>query len=139
MFESLTIITLSLIAFFAFQNMRLGLTSAVPKDPKNRAQLFASECLTTIKNKLAGAKLLRLEENKVAIACAQGSEELWSAEGHLWSKTDDKPPVRLNTLGEAGTVRFEQLSAEAIAVKIHAEVSPEAQHDVAVRLNASFN
>lgn len=141
MFESITIITLSLIAFCVYQNLDLGLTAKVPKDPRNRVQTFAAQCLGTVKERLAGATCVQLEGNKVAFRRAgtdSGVESLWSDQGCLWGQADGQKPVKLNELGQDGKVTFEKLSDDGLYVKIHAQLDANIEKDVGVRLTASF-
>jgi len=141
MFESITIITLSLIAFCVYQNLDLGLTAKVPKDPRNRVQTFAAQCLGTVKERLAGATCVELQENKVAFRRAGADaavESLWSDQGFLWGQTGAEKPVKLNELGKDGKVTFEKLSADGLYIKIHAQLDANVKKDVGVRLTASF-
>lgn len=129
MFETLTITTLLLVAFFFYQNMRWGLTSAIPKDDDARLRFYCSECLTSLKTLLAGAEIKRLE-----------ADSLWLADDRCLTVQEGK--VRLNeqtlsNLGPRGSLHFEQLSDTGLMVTIQAQET-EKSHRIGVRLDVKF-
>ena len=139
MFETLTLTTLLLVAFFFYQNMSLGLTSAVPKDPENRMRFFCSECLTSLKGLLAGSTVHELEADRISFVAA-GEEKpssLSLQEHKVVIQNADQSPRQLHTLGDQGSLQFEKISDRGLMVTIEAK-NGDASHKVAVRLEATF-
>jgi len=134
MFESLTITTLLLIAFFFYQNMRWGLTSAIPKDAQARLRFYCSECLTTLKQMLAGARIEHLEEHRVTF---NDGQKLLLREGEVVLQQLGQKDRVLHTLGPRGDLTFERLSETGLMVNIRAQEAEEA-HRIAVRLDVKF-
>lgn len=139
MFETLTVTTFLLILFFFYQNMKLGLTSAVPKDAKDRMKFFASECLTSVKQLLAGSTVHELDRDQITFVPAGGEQrQSLSLQGHkLTLQKPDEPAKSLHNLGEKGTLQFEKISEKGLMVTIEA-CDGDACHRVAVRLEATF-
>lgn len=129
MFESLTITTILLILFFAYQNMKWGLTSAIPKDDDARLRFYCSECLTSLKNLLAGARIKQLELESLYLA---DDQRLHLKEGkvRLGEQT-------LANLGPRGLLSFERLSDTGLMVTIQAQET-EKSHRICVRLQVEF-
>ncbi len=129
MFETLTITTLLFVAFFAYQNMRWGLTSAIPKDDEARLRFYCSECLTSLKSLLAGAEIKHLE---TASLCLADDRRLSAVEGKvlLAERT-------LCNLGPRGSLQFERLSDTGLMVTIQAQETDKS-HRIAVRLDVKF-
>ena len=134
MFESLTITTLLLIAFFFYQNMRWGLTSAIPKDDQARLRFYCSECLTTLKQMLAGARIEHLEEHQVSF---NEGQKLLIREGEVVLQQPGQKDKVLHTLGPRGELTFERLAETGLMVNIRAQEAEES-HRIAVRLDVKF-
>ena len=129
MFETLTLTTLLLVAFFFYQNVRWGLTSAIPKDDDARLRFYCSECLTNLKNLLAGAEVKRLQ-----------TDSLWLADDRCLTVQEGKARLgeqTLANLGPLGSLKFEQLSDTGLMVTIQAQET-EKSHRIAVRLDVKF-
>ncbi|MFN8610491.1 MAG: hypothetical protein U0931_23330 [Vulcanimicrobiota bacterium] len=129
MFETLTITTILLVLFFAYQNVKWGLTSAIPKDDDARLRFYCSECLTALKNLLAGARLKRLEPDSLYLA---DDRRLYVDEGKV--RLGDS---QLANLGPRGQLSFERLSETGLMVSIQAQ-EVEKSHRIAVRLEVEF-
>ena len=129
MFETLTITTILLVLFFAYQNVKWGLTSAIPKDDDARLRFHCSECLTALKNLLAGARLKRLEPDSLYLA---DDRRLYVDEGKV--RLGDS---QLANLGPRGQLSFERLSETGLMVSIQAQ-EVEKSHRIAVRLEVEF-
>ena len=139
MFETLTLTTLLITLYFFYMNTKLGLTSSVPKNPENRMKFFCSECLTTLKQLLAGAKVRQLDGQSLSFESAANPElsRLACREGRVVLQTADQPPRTLHTLGSRGRLTFEQVSERGLLVDIEA-ADGDASHRVSVRLEAVF-
>jgi hypothetical protein len=138
MFESLTLITCSLILWFAWQLKSLGLTSTVPKDSGNRAHYFASQCLEVVKKELSGADITDLKPHSVEYHPQGGDQKpfrIWSEDGQTRIRKDGAAVPLHDKTGEV-ELNFEQLSAGSLLVKIAAKVGATAKHEVGVRLEA---
>ena len=129
MFETLTLTTLLLIAFFAYQNVRWGLTSAIPKDDDARLRFYCSECLTGLKSLLAGAELKGLEKDSLYLA---DDRRLTVEEGKVMLAERT-----LSNLGPRGSLQFDRLSDTGLMVTIQAQET-EKSHRIAVRLDVKF-
>lgn len=129
MFETLTITTLLFIAFFAYQNFRWGLTSAIPKDDEARLKFYCSECLTRLKDTLAGADIQQVESESL---CLADERRLAVIDGKV--KLGDE---LLATLGPRGSLHFERLSDTGLMVTIQAQES-EKSHRIALRLEVRY-
>lgn len=139
MFESLTVTTLLLVLFFFYQNMALGLTSTVPKDSHNRMRYFCSECLTSLKQLLAGSTVHELETERLTFVSA-GQQSLMTLslqDSKVMFEGADQQRKPLHSLGDQGSLMFEQLSENGLMVTIEAR-SGEAAHKIAVRLETQF-
>ncbi|MBX3170864.1 MAG: hypothetical protein KF760_25885 [Candidatus Eremiobacteraeota bacterium] len=134
MFETLTITTLLLIAFFAYQNVRWGLTSAIPKDAQARLRFYCSECLTTVKQLLAGARIEHLEGERLSF---NNGQQLFIREGDVILQQPGQKDRVLHTLGKRGELTFERLSDTGLMVNIRAQEAEEA-HRIACRLEVEF-
>jgi hypothetical protein len=129
MFESITITTILLILFFAYQNMKWGLTSVIPKDDEARLRYYCSECLTSLKNLLAGARIKQLELDSLYLA---DNQRLYVEEGKV-----RLGELTLANLGPRGQLSFERLSDTGLMVTIHAQET-EKSHRISVRLQVEF-
>ena len=100
MFESITLITICLVLFFAWNNKQLGLTAAVPKEPNALAQWQANQCLQTFKSRLTGATIKSLEETRVKVALKESGEtaEFWSEGGNVFQQMGTGKPEKLHSL-----------------------------------------
>ncbi len=134
MFESLTITTLLLIAFFFYQNMRWGLTSAIPKDAQARLRFYCSECLTTLKQMLAGARIEHLEDRRLTF---NDGQQLLLRDGEVVLQQLGQKDKVLHTLGARGELIFERLSDTGLMINIRAQEAEES-HRIAVRLDVKF-
>jgi len=139
MFETLTVTTLLLMAFFFWQNQRLGLTSAIPKDPNNRVQFFCSECLTSLKTLLPRSTILELKSDSIRFTPSGSSQphQLSVREGKVWLTQGDAPARSVSFLGPQGRLEFEKISDTGLMVKVDARVE-EAAHDAALRLEVEY-
>lgn len=139
MFETLTVTTLLLIAFFFWQNQRLGLTSAIPKDPVNRAQFFCSECLTSLKTLLPRSTILEVNNDSLRFTPSGSSQShhLSVQEGKIWLTQAEGPARSLGFLGPQGKLEFEKVSQTGLMIKVDARVD-EASHDAALRLEVEY-
>jgi len=139
MFESLTLITIGVILFFAWQNRQLGLTATVPKDPGARAHWQASQCLETFKKYLSGATIKHLEAGRLRVVPPDSTKpvEFWCEAGKVFQKVDAGEPEEIHFLGSAGTLFFRLLSPQALFAKIVADSGSGAHHEVGVRLEVS--
>lgn len=139
MFETLTVTTLLLIAFFFWQNQRLGLTSAVPKDPVNRMQYFCSEALVQLKQVLPHANIVELQPERLSFKRSGESKlcQIWAENGKLILLPGESQEI-LGTLGEEGSVRFEKASEQGLLVVVEAR-SGEANHRLSLRLEVSYS
>ena len=138
MFESITLVTVSLILWFAWQCKSLGLTSTVPKEAGNRANYFATQCLEVVKKELAGANILELGAHCVEYGnpgSQQQPSRLWSEDGVTRLRKEGTAVVLHDKSSEV-ELSFEQLSARSLLVKISARVGTAARHEVGVRLEA---
>lgn len=135
MFESITITTILFILFFFWQNKRLGLTSEVPLDPKDRVHYFASECLSTLKNLLPGSHVKEIGANQLTfIKSGSSAQQTISVrDGRLF--LDEKG---LNELGEQGQIHFEKASETGLMVTVEAN-NGQAEHKLSVRLEVRYN
>lgn len=134
MFETLTLTTLLLIAFFAYQNFRWGLTSTIPKDAQARLRFYSSECLTSVKQMLAGARIEQMEDNQLKF---NDGQQLSLREGQVILKQQGQKDRVLHTLGKYGELTFERLSETGLMVNIRAQEAEES-HRIAVRLDVHF-
>ena len=135
MFETLTLMTLGLIFFFAWQNKQLGLTSTVPKEPGARARWQAAQCLQTCKERLAHCQILNLQPHRLEVQVKDGEKlTLWSESGEVYAQSGGSKQQKLHSLGAAGQVVFSLLSPQALFVKIIADSGQGAHHEVGVRL-----
>lgn len=139
MFETLTVTTLLLVAFFFWQNQRLGLTSAIPKDPNNRVQFFCSECLTNLKTLLPRSTILEITSDSLRFTPNGSSQphQLSVREGKVWLTQGDAPARSVSFLGPQGSLEFEKLSDTGLMIKVGARVD-EAAHDAALRLEVEY-
>lgn len=129
MFESLTITTILLILFFAYQNVKWGLTSAIPKDDDARLRFYCSECLTNLKNLLTGAGIKELTPDSLTLS---DDRRLHVQEGKVRLGETTLAP-----LGPRGQLRFERLSETGLMCTIQAQET-EKSHRIAVRLEVEF-
>lgn len=134
MFETLTITTLLLVAFFAYQNVRWGLTSAIPKDAQARLRFYCSECLTSLKQLLAGARVEHLEEHQLSF---NDGQKLLLRQGEVVLQQPGQKEKVMHTLGPRGDMTFERLSETGLMVNIRAQETDES-HRIAVRLDVKF-
>ena len=134
MFETLTITTLLLVAFFAYQNVRWGLTSAIPKDAQARLRFYCSECLTSLKQWLAGAGVEHLEEHQLSF---NDGQKLLLRQGEVVLQQPGQKEKVMHTLGPRGDMTFERLSETGLMVNIRAQETDES-HRIAVRLDVKF-
>ena len=139
MFETLTLTTLLLIGFFFWQNQRLGLTSAVPKDPNNRVSFYCSECLTRLKSLLHNATIQEVKPDTLRFTPAESDivHQLTMQEGNLMLAQGQAAPTLVTFLGAEGRVDFDKSSDSALIVTIQAKTA-EASHQVALRLEVSY-
>lgn len=139
MFETLTLLTLSFIAFFTYQNYRLGLTAAVPKDPQSRVNFFCSECLIRLKALLPQATVHSFDNNQIDFTPSgtTAAHQLKLDSGQLVLIAGEAPPRKEAFLGSEGSLRFEKLSDNALMVTVEARTS-EASHRVGLRLEVQF-
>ena len=134
MFESLTLTSILLVLFFFYQNMRWGLTSAIPKDPDARLRFYCSECLTNLKTMLVGAPILAIEPDRLHFG---ENAQLYVRDGNVMlERTGEKERV-LQNLGAKGHLAFEKLSETGLMVTIQAQ-EEEAKHRVALRMEVTF-
>jgi len=139
MFESITLVTVSLLLWFAWQCKSLGLTSTVPKEAGNRAHYFVAQCLEVVKQELAGADIIELSPHSVEYhphGADRPSSRLWSEDGQTRLRKESSPSVTLHDKSSELELNFEQLSAGALLVKIAAKVGTSGKHEVGVRLEA---
>lgn len=134
MFESLTLTTILLVLFFFYQNMRWGLTSAIPKDSQARLRFYCSECLTSLKSLLAGAHIDQLQADSVSF---NGGQRLRFEAGQLVLETPGQKQQILQTLGPRGQLYFEKTSPTALVATIQAQ-EEDLSHRIAVRLEVQF-
>ena len=134
MFETLTITTLLLVAFFAYQNVRWGLTSAIPKDAQARLRFYCSECLTSLKQLLAGARVEHLEEHQLSF---NDGQKLLLRQGEVVLQQPGQKEKVMHTLGPRGDMTFERLSETGLMVNIRAQETDESRR-IAVRLDVKF-
>lgn len=134
MFESLTITTILFILFFFWQNKRLGLTSEVPLDPKDRVHFFASECLTTLKNLLPHCNVREIGPNELTFVKSgeEQPQKIYVKQGRLYLNEKG-----LNELGAQGEVHFEKASDTGLLVTVEAKTS-EADHKLSLRLEVTY-
>ncbi len=139
MFETLTLLTISFILFFTYQNYRLGLTAAVPKDPQSRVNFFCSECLTRLKALLPQATVHSFESNEIHFTPSGQTtpHQLKIDSGQVVIQAGTQPPRKEAFLGPEGSLKFEQLSENALMVTVEAR-TPEASHRVGLRLEVQF-
>ena len=139
MFETLTLLTISFILFFTYQNYRLGLTGAVPKDPQSKVNFFCSECLTRLKAQLPQATVHRFGANEIHFTPSGETtpRELKLESGQVLLVQGGQPPQKEAFLGAEGSLQFEQLSDTALMVTVEARTS-EASHRVGLRLEVQF-
>ncbi len=139
MFETLTLTTLLLVGYFFWQNARLGLTSAIPKDPTNRVHFYCSEALTSLKGLLPQANVQELTADSLLFT-PKGStvaHQLTSQDGSLMLKLGPAPATALAFLGPQGRVEFEKGSTSALLITVYAQ-NPEASHQVSMRLEVAY-
>jgi len=134
MFESLTLTTLLLVLFFFYQNMRWGLTSAIPKDPDARLRFYCSECLTNLKTLLAGAPILEVEPARLRFG---ENSLLYVRDGNVMLEPAGEKERVLQNLGAKGSLSFEKLSETGLMVTIQAQ-EEEAKHRIALRMEVTF-
>jgi hypothetical protein len=134
MFESLTITTILFILFFFWQNKRLGLTSEIPLDPKDRVHFFASECLTTLKNLLPHCSVREIGTSQLIFVPSgqQQASKIYVQDGRLC--VDEK---QLNELGSQGQVHFEKASDTGLMVTVEAKTDG-ADHKLSLRLEVTY-
>lgn len=139
MFETLTITTLLMIAFFFWQNQRLGLTSAIPKDPDNLVHYYCSECLMSLKSTLPRAKIVKIEDHRLTFIAenSQTTQEMAVSDGKLQLLQDDSKPKTLNALGAQGNIHFEKISDNGLMITVEAKTT-EASHRVSLRLEVEY-
>lgn len=139
MFETITLTTILLISFFFWQNQRLGLTAAVPKDPKNRVEFYCSECLISLKGLLPKATVLELNPNMLRFtpSGSQVAHQLSVQEGKLLLRQGEASPKSVTFLGDEGSLSFEKMSDSGLAVTVEAKTA-EASHRVALRLEVVY-
>lgn len=139
MFESITLITICLVLFFAWNNKQIGLTSAVPKEPNALAHWQANQCLQTFKSRLTGATVKSLEETRIKVALKETAElaEFWSEGGNVFQKIGEGKTEKLHSLGPAGKLSYRMLSEKALFAKILADSGTGANHEVGVRLEVT--
>jgi hypothetical protein len=136
MFESITLLTLLTILFFAWQNKQLGLTSTVPKEPGARAHWQAAQCLETFKTSLSGATVKSLNPDRLGVLPKDSQEplEFWCDGGKVFKKAGEGKPEQIHFLGPSGSLVFQLLSPHALFAKIIADSGGGAHHEVGVRL-----
>ncbi|MBT9583461.1 hypothetical protein IV102_08925 [bacterium] len=139
MFETLTLTTILLLSFFFWQNQRLGLTAAVPKDPNNRVEFYCSECLISLKGLLPKAAVLELNDKTLCFTPtgSQVAHQLSVQEGKLLLSQVGAPPQSISFLGAEGSVSFEKVSDSGLAVTVEAKTA-EASHRVGLRLEVVY-
>jgi hypothetical protein len=138
MFESLTLITVSLVLWFAWQFKSLGLTSNVPLDEGNRARYFAAQTLEVVKKELSGADIVALGTHSIEYHSHtkdQPNSKIWSEDGETKLLKDGASCTLHDKTGHV-ELNFEKLSAEGLMVKINATVGESAKHELGVRLSA---
>lgn len=140
MFETLTITTLFMIAFFFWQNQRLGLTSAIPKDPDNLVHYYCSECLMSLKSILPKAKIVQLQEDRLTFIAekSQVPQEMAVSGGKLQVSQSEGKPKTLNPLGDQGNIQFEKISENGLMITVEARTA-EASHRVSLRLEVEYS
>jgi hypothetical protein len=138
-FETLTLTTILLTLFFFYQNKRLGLDSAIPKDPNQRMRFYCSECLAQLKMLLPQAKIAELNGDSLSFVPANqtDSHKLEQREGKLWLRVGDAKAKSLGELGKTGRVTFQRSSDTSLGIDILAE-NEGASHSTSVRLQVSY-